>query len=370
MRPDLSQSRIEQLADRCVQCGLCLPHCPTYSLDLSETESPRGRIAYMRALASGLVLPSNKGRAHLDQCLGCRRCESVCPAQVAYGELLNLSRSTDQARPRLGLRSRVALSLLARPALLSWLMPFLQLLRVLPRAPLPRALAAARTLPSDAPQIAVFSGCLGRTDEVHARRALSVLLSHCGIRSIEPPGQGCCGTAALHSGDIDAAERLSAQNQRAFAGTAGVISLASGCHTQLHASLDTVSATIDAMTYLARHGQHLRFRPYPNRVALHFPCTLQQVDGAKRACLELLHRIPELDLVLLPDHGCCGAAGLHMIEFPDRARQLRDPLQQSIERSGAHLVLSANIGCRSHLRHTGTIDAIHPLEFLAEQLQS
>src|SRR5438552_4839167 len=80
------------LADRCVQCGLCLPHCPTYRLDATETESPRGRIAYAKALATGVLAPTELGDLHLDHCLGCRRCEGACPAGVEYGSLLVAAR--------------------------------------------------------------------------------------------------------------------------------------------------------------------------------------------------------------------------------------------------------------------------------------
>src|SRR5690606_38610999 len=107
------------LADRCVQCGLCLPACPTYRLDRLEPESPRGRIALARGWALDLVAPDPAGEAHLDQCLGCRSCEAVCPAGVEYGALLVAARVRQRRRRTPGLRLRWLEALAARPGLMA-----------------------------------------------------------------------------------------------------------------------------------------------------------------------------------------------------------------------------------------------------------
>src|SRR5262245_51779134 len=110
------------LADRCVQCGLCLPACPTYGLDHLETESPRGRIALARAWELDTVAPTAAGDAHLDHCLGCRRCEAVCPAGVQYGALLVAARAGQRRRRPPRLRQRALEALLSRPRLLTMLL--------------------------------------------------------------------------------------------------------------------------------------------------------------------------------------------------------------------------------------------------------
>jgi glycolate oxidase iron-sulfur subunit len=356
------------LADRCVQCGLCLPHCPTYGLDHSEAESPRGRIAYMRATAAGSLAPTAAGDTHLDHCLGCRRCEQACPAGVEYGALLVGARAAQARRSPPPLRLRLAGWLLARPPLLGRLLdahrladPWLPdaLRPPLPPPPRPVALPA----PAGRETIAVFAGCIADRHESGSRAALARLLGAAGLDVELPPGQGCCGAAAAHAGDAATAARLGDANRAAFQGRDRVLCLASGCLESLAGSLDGPRAE-DALTALDRLGDRLAFRPAAERVALHLPCTQRSQAALRR----LLGRVPGLDLVELPDRGCCGAAGLHQLAFPDRAQDLRAPVHAALAASGAKVLLSANIGCRLHLAQGLTIPVRHPIDFLAEHL--
>ncbi len=363
------------LADRCVQCGLCLPHCPTYRLDQTEAESPRGRIAYIKAVAQGRLAPTETGDTHLDHCLGCRRCEPVCPAGVPYGELLLGARAAQALRHPAPLRLRLAGWLLARPPLLGaladvqrvageWLPA--RLVPALPRAPAPTPMPAAPAQPLA--RAALFVGCIADRHESGTRAALARLLGAAGVAVDIPAGQGCCGAAAAHAGDTATARKLAAANRDAFAGQPAVLCLASGCHDTLARSLAGQGAAEDALTRLDALGDALAFRPSTRRVALHLPCTQRSVVRSDAALRRLLARVPGLDLVELPDTGCCGAAGLHQLAEPARADALRAPLLQALAQSGASELISANIGCRLHLA-TGTILPVrHPIDFLAEHL--
>ena len=363
------------LADRCVQCGLCLPHCPTYQLDQTEAESPRGRIAYIKAVAQGRLAPTPAGDNHLDHCLGCRRCEPVCPAGVSYGELLLGARAAQASRRTAPVKLRWAGWLLARPPLLGRL---LDLQRVagdwLPaslRPDLPRADAPV-PLPANPPmarqRVALFAGCVADRHESGTRAALATLLGAAGIAVDLPAGQGCCGAAAAHAGDTATAARLGAANRAAFAAPAPVLCLASGCHDALARSLSGQAPVEDALARLDALGEALHFRPTARRVALHLPCTQRSVVRSEAALRRLLARIPGLDLVDLPDTGCCGAAGLHQLAEPARADALRAPLLAALAASGASELLSANIGCRLHLGNGTMIAVRHPIDFLAEHL--
>ena len=108
----------------CVHCGLCLAYCPTFSELGTEMDSPRGRIFLIKSLAEGRIALTDSTVAHLDLCLGCRACETVCPSGVPYGQLIEAARAEiERQRPGGPLRRLfrwVNFSLLLpRPRLLS-----------------------------------------------------------------------------------------------------------------------------------------------------------------------------------------------------------------------------------------------------------
>lgn len=384
MPPTIRPTTVDPLvamADRCVQCGLCLPACPTYSHDRIESESPRGRIALMRAWALDTIEPTPVGDTHLDHCLGCRRCEAVCPAGVKYDELLVLGRSRQRERRGAGLCQRLIEAMTSRPRLLRhaldvyrhlhpWLPPAL---RPIPRPPA----AAANTTPglpavatAPASRVSLFVGCVADPYEARTRDGLRRLCTALGVDLTTPADQGCCGSLHAHGGNSVAAERLAACNRKAFIGTATVLTLASGCHDTLARSLPDAS-TVDALVFLDRHADRLRFRAHTKCIALHLPCTQRSTTASVPALRRLLARVPGLQVIeLTAGYGCCGAAGTQMLTDPGRARDYRQPLLAELHTSGATRLLSANIGCRLHLGNGTDIPVTHPVDFLAGLLET
>ena len=380
---DLSAT-LARLADRCVLCGLCLPHCPTYETDRQESESPRGRISLIHALAENRIDPANVDFAHLDHCLDCRRCEVVCPAKVNYGALLSggrqLQRQRGHAAEPVWLKAVGAL--LARPRLLDRLLGLARpIWRLLPQrwrkslpAPPSRQALTRRSDRHAAPRTstALFLGCVARRYATAAQQAAIDLLQALGHEVNLPVAQTCCGAQATHAGQSDRAEALKRKNQLAFDDAVRVATLDSGCHEALADSLQ--AETIDILDLLDRDeafDRLIRHGP-TQRIAVFAPCTQRNVVRSDAALHRLFARLPGVETVWL-DTGCCGAAGDHMLRFPDRATALREPLLQQLIDSGCEELLVANTGCRLHLQagieQRGLdIDVRHPVEWLAERL--
>jgi len=398
-RADL-RSRITRLADQCVKCGLCLPACPTYAVGRTEAESPRGRIAFAHALATGQLAATPTLSAHLDHCLVCQSCESVCPSQVAFGELViatrallkgsgperfgaKLLRHPRWLRALLGvgtlpglrqvLRSRVA-QRVARP------FGFARWLRELPDIP-PRPAGAIAKHPTRG-RVGLFLGCVASLADRDVHAGARRLLAALGYEVIVPSRHACCGALALHAGDIAGADHLAASTRRAFeaAGIDTVLVSASGCFSSLrdralHGSSVRVREIHEFLAAEKAFGD-LEFKALPLRAVLHTPCTQANVAHGAAAIRILLSRIPELDVKEMEGAPrCCGAAGDYFLRHADIADALRSEMLDKALARVPDLLISSNVGCRmfldNGLRQRGAAPHVtHPVVLLARQLEN
>ncbi len=398
-------------ADRCVLCGMCLPHCPTYALSHNEAESPRGRISLMLALARGQLAATPQLLGHLDRCLSCRACEAMCPSQVAYGRLLRTTRELawaqrpHQALPRLlsdtlrsparrgalrgGLRlfQRSGLQRLGTASGLFGNGAVGHLLKALP------ALPAAASLPPFVPargeergRVALFVGCTGDLFERALLHDAADLLSALGYGVHIPAEQTCCGALQVQQGDGAAARALAQRNVAAFAAleVEAVLTVASGCGALLHEYGELLESPLaatlahkvrDIGDFLADAGwpAGVALQPLPQKVFVHEPCSLRNVLGGAGGIYKLLRRIPELEPLPLPhnDH-CCGAAGSYFVSEPETADALRAEKIAALAGHDGVLLVSANIGCAMHLaagiRAAGLeIEVLHPITLITRQ---
>lgn len=405
------RQQIQQDAAQCVKCGLCLPHCPTYQVANHEAESPRGRIALMAGIASQQIHTTPALLQHLDHCLSCRACESVCPAHVPYGQLI------DNARTLLAQQGHRTLPrwidiLLTKPkklrrylSLIYWyqklgLQRFIRAshcLKLFPRLQKIEALFSTVSRPrrwalqyspvnktehSAKGHVALFTGCITPTIEADVIDKAIQLLTACGYGVKLPPEQTCCGGLHRHAGEKDTAERLLQSNISAFIENDfdAILSLASGCGATLKEyaryaeNAVAFSAKVqDIHSFLNQYSW--RFKPLAEHILLHIPCTLRQVPGQVSALLSLLQQIPSIKLQVLNSGGCCGAAGTQMLSEPQQADALLQALLTPLQNlPTVTRVLTLNTACRMHIatvldKQYPHVLLQHPLELLAELQQ-
>lgn len=394
--------------DKCVHCGLCLQSCPTYIQLDNENDSPRGRILLMRNLLEGtLDVDDESVREHLDRCLGCRGCETVCPSGVPYGHLLEATRATLTARIPLPIGARALLAVFEHKWTLAIAMFFGRLARALRLSSLFARLLPGRfgfamdMLDATRPAIAtteyearpeaargsfaLLEGCVMDGMFAATNAATVRTLGVNGYRCAKAEGQGCCGALHAHAGDLDAARTLARANIAAFesSGADYVVSNAAGCgamlkeYGQLLADdpqwaqrAASVSARSRDVTELLAAAGPVEGGRLEMRVTYDAPCHLIHAQRISAPPLKVLSAIPGLTLVpLFEAEQCCGAAGIYNLLEPGISAAVLKPKLEHIERTNATLVATGNPGCHMQIgaglkRSGSSARTVHPVDLL------
>lgn len=376
-------------ADRCVACGLCLPHCPTYRKTGSEADSPRGRIQLMRAVSQEILPNNDRFKEHIDLCLSCRSCESACPNSVSYGALLDSTRTHYIKKPSLALklgkpfiRSRGPARLITWPL---WLLqqlklkPLLQailpLTKILPEIEKP---AGWKTFYPAATKhkgtVSLFLGCAGSALDSQTLNAGIHVLNQLGFDVHVPANQTCCGSIARQAGYGEEAGRLIRINGTAFDTGLPILTTASGCGAGLKDYLPAHNVQDISAFLMACDWSATRVAPLKHRIFVQDPCTLRNVFKNQHAVYSLLKMIPDADIQALPGNSqCCGGAGAYAINQPEMAGKLLDDKLNAIISSDAMILATSNIGCSLHitkgLREKNlSLSIMHPIQIIARQM--
>ena len=406
----------------CVHCGFCLPVCPTYEVLCEENDSPRGRIYLMRALAEGRGEASDAYDLHIGRCLGCRACETACPAGVEYGALLEQARERsagDGLRDRLldlALRaltapglSRVTWSLarLARGTRLAWLAAQVAPRRLglgagmlhatrpaigagasRPAATL-SAIASESTSGSEPGSYALLEGCVMAGLFPHVHAASRRTLARRGLIETTAPGQRCCGALHAHAGRMDTARDLARANIGSFERTDAqwIVTNSAGCGAALRdypawfrhepewrRRAEALAGKVrDVTELLAAAGPGDRMDAgsagLPRRIAYDAPCHLLHAQGVRDAPLQAL-AAAGFEAVPLPSwERCCGGAGLYNLAQPELSDAVLELKLAEIRDEGFQIVATGNPGCimflRAGLARAGLeADVVHPVELI------
>ena len=354
---------------RCVHCGLCLSSCPTYSTLRLETESPRGRIALMRAVHEGRVGISDRIVGHWEMCLQCRACEAVCPSGVPYGRLMEYTRAQTLAQGKQGRPLKLVDRFFLRAALphsrrlrfgahllrlyqrtgIKKLVGGLGLLRLLPKplqdmesqlpelkepffSPGKQVYPARPRLPEHTsdpqgctPTVALLSGCVMPLMQGDTMRSAVRVLTRNGCHVAVPRGQVCCGALNLHAGDLATARRLARKNIDAFFGSDAdqpgykIVTASAGCGSNMkeygellkddpvyaQRAVRFASLTVDITEFLAGLPLDSPRASLNRRVTYQDPCHLVHAQRISRPPRVVLAAIPGLEVVEMEASTMC-----------------------------------------------------------------
>nr|WP_276716158.1 (Fe-S)-binding protein [Kyrpidia tusciae] len=414
---------------RCVQCGYCLPACPTYRTMGKETHSPRGRINLVRMLAEGRT-DWKVVEEPIDLCLGCRACEEACPVGVPYGQILEETRHYLRERkmkenPGKGDRALAWLlrNVWPEPDRLQAAGDFVWMYQrmgpvgrwgaswpiwpegmrafapVLPKVDGPRTRRRApkvyRPVDKDAKPVGtamLFRGCIMDVLFQRLNRLTGEVAAKFGWKVVVPDEQRCCGALHAHAGDLDGAKELAKRNIAAFeaSGAEVILHNAGGCGAMLTEyprlladdpewadRAAKFAAKVKDISELAVQAPDSAFlREVPLRVTYQPSCHLRNVERVKNEPVEVLRRIPGVEYVEMEEMDrCCGSAGIYnAVHYEESMAVLDDKMEKAI-RTGTDWVVTSNPGCllqmRLGVRRSGSAaeggpkEAIHLVELLA-----
>jgi glycolate oxidase iron-sulfur subunit len=390
----------EAILRKCVHCGFCTATCPTYQLLGDELDGPRGRIYLMKQVLEGQT-PTRKTQMHLDRCLTCRNCESTCPSGVDYGHLVDIGRKLVDAKvPRPASEQAVRWALkeglpspLFGPAMKlgQWVRPLLPA-ALKNKVPAPQNAGVWPTT-AHTRKVLMLAGCVQPAMSPNINTATARVLSAAGVQVIVAPKAGCCGAVKFHLNDQDGGKAHMRANIDAWwpyveQGVEALVMNASGCGVTVKeyghilqdephyaAKAQRISAlTLDLSEMLPSLLEGLKARVNPKglpALVFHPPCTLQHGQKLKGGVEKLLAELGfSVRIATNEAHLCCGSAGTYSVLNPELSYQLRDRKLGNLAPAPAEVIISANIGCITHLQSGTGTPVRHWVEVLDAALAS
>ena len=384
----------DEILRSCVHCGFCNATCPTYLLLGDENDGPRGRIYLMKQLLEAQDV-GQKTLKHLDRCLTCRNCETTCPSGVKYEKLLDIGRRVAEERiPRdkndSKFRKRL-LSFLPYPTRFKAALKMGRTFKfILPKSTTGKIPKKRKTgnWPKQVHKrkMLVLAGCVQPALSPEINSSTARVLDKLGITLIQENKAGCCGAVSQHLSASDAAKDFMRNNIDAWwthieNGVEAIVMTASGCGSMVkdyghHLSDDpdyaqkarkVSSLCKDISEILINERYQIFTRNDRENITWHPPCTLQHGQKITGVVEKILQDIGYQLKPIADQHLCCGSAGTYSILQPELSERLRERKLDSIKQQNPTTIVTANIGCQTHLQEKTETPVKHWIHLLDQE---
>jgi len=394
LKPKQEHDELESILRSCVHCGFCNATCPTYQVTGNELDGPRGRIYLLKQVLEGKGA-GEVTQQHLDRCLSCRSCETTCPSGVEYGRLLDLGRVIvdEKVQRSVGDNIKRRLILLVFPyqnrfnRLIELARLFKPLLPKVYSQKIPDKQTVGQwPISNHARKVIILSGCVQPSLAPGIDLAVARVLDKLNISLINLEAGECCGALSYHLSEHDKAKALAKRNIDACwsqmeQGIEAITMTASGCGLALkeYATLlqydqeyadkaRQFSLLVKDISEILQDEDMSVFKASSIKLSYQSPCTLQHGQRLAGQVESILQRVGYSLIQTENSHLCCGSAGVYSILQPELSEQLRDNKLHDLHSEEADCIVTANIGCLTHLQAGSSVKVRHWVEVLGDSL--
>jgi len=386
MSEQSSLEKYRQDLSHCVKCGSCSAVCPSFLAERSESFSPRGRMALIRAVLDNRFPASELYMNRLASCTTCLACEAACPGNVPVTRIIQAAKEQAIAGTGRGIIASVVAKVVKHPTLFraaAWFAPVvLHYERRMRNAEFGvRNNKAAKQKRKGT--VVFYPGCAIEHVQPEIGRATINVFGAMGYEVVIPEGLQCCGRPLLSLGDRKAAEEAAEHNAalfRSFDADEIVTSCASCSLTfkneypaLLRPGTD-MPAVIDVHEFLASRLDQSMLAPVRKNITWHDPCHLGRGIGLSRTARDILRLIPGTTFTEMRDADrCCGFGGVMRITHRGLSDKIVADKVRNIRATGASTVVTGCPGCRMQiadaLQRAGSFaDVVHTVQLLEEAL--
>jgi len=375
----MGKRSIDEIARLCADCGTCQSACPVYRADLTEPNSPRGKVNLIKAVSDGRLKWRRATRRFVYECLLCGSCQTACPSKVEFVDAMLAFRNRISRGRNIPLFKKLVL-FLYQPFIFKKIAP---LLRWLAQPPLKKRIRLPRPEKADVKKwittdrrpdydVLLFPGCVLSHFYPAMVGKIIAFFEKQNLSLAWPPGLSCCGFPYLSQGWEKKFAGLLDRNKKvlsAYRFRSLVVPCATGAMTLRtfygFPNVQVFELSEFVARFLPQAAVDPAFLANPSRTfTFHHPCHSIHSLKAKEAPETFLRQFGSR-YVADSEELCCGFGGFFSLGFPATARKILERKRARLREIGAEAAVTSCPGCYLQLKENLPLEVKFFIELFA-----